>query len=128
MTAVSRRRFLMGIIALAMIPIGLAARYLGQGLAADLSGGVLYAVLFYALFSLIFARASASAIALATLLWCVAVEFFQLTDVPHRLAACFPPVHLIFGSNFAWLDLAAYAVGVLAAWFCDRLLISRWHS
>lgn len=109
----------MGITAVAVVPIGLAARYLGSGLVADISGGVLYAALFYALFAFAFPKASPAKIAAAALAWCWLIELAQLTSVPRLLSDWFAPLHLIFGSGFAPIDLAAYALGVAVAWLID---------
>lgn len=116
---VAKRRISMGIIAVALVPIGLSARYLGAGLVADLSGGVLYAALFYALLALILPRVSARSIALLCLSWCVGIEFLQLSGLPETLAAHFPVAHLVLGSHFAPLDLLAYLLGAALGWALD---------
>lgn len=54
-----------------------------------------------------------------------AVEFAQATTVPGRLAAVFPPAHLVFGSTFSWADLPWYAVGVGCAWGLLRVVQPR---
>lgn len=113
MGSVSGRRLTLGIIAIAMVPVGLGARYLADGLAADLSGGVLYAALFYVLLAFIFVRRSPWLPASLASLWCFGIEFLQLTGLPALMASMLPAAHLVFGSGFAALDLAAYALGIL---------------
>ena len=114
------RRALMGITAMAVIPIGLFIRFLPWGLGADLAGGVLYAVLIYLLVAFLAPKARPSVIAGIAAAWCLMVELLQLTDVPRLAATAFAPTRLVFGTSFAALDLVAYAAGLLAAWGCDR--------
>ena len=128
MGSVSARRLTLGIIAIAMVPVGLGARYLADGLAADLSGGVLYAALFYVFFALILVRRSPWIPASLAMLWCFGIEFLQLTGLPALLVSMLPAAHLVFGSGFAALDLAAYALGILLAAALDLWLGQRFRS
>ena len=45
----------------------------------------------------------------------MAVELFQLTDLPEQWGAAFRPLMLVFGTVFAVTDLLFYAAGVAAA-------------
>ncbi|MFJ2620066.1 DUF2809 domain-containing protein [Glutamicibacter sp. NPDC087344] len=121
----STRRLTLGIIAVAMVPLGLSARYLSHGLAADLSGGLLYAVLIYILFAILSPKRSPLIPAALAGLWCFGIEFLQLTNLPAQISTAFPAAHLIFGSSFAALDLLAYTAGILMALWIDRLLLKR---
>lgn len=100
---------------LPVIALGLGARFLGSGLAADLAGGVVYAVLIYVLATFLRPRAGHVANALAALVFCVLIELLQLTDIPADLAAYFPPVRLVLGTTFVPLDLLAYGLGTALA-------------
>ncbi|MDQ0094023.1 ribosomal maturation YjgA family protein [Paeniglutamicibacter psychrophenolicus] len=100
---------------LPVIALGLGARFLGSGPAADLAGGVLYAVLVYVLATFLRPRAGHVANALAALVFCVLIELLQLTDIPADLAAFFPPVRLVLGTTFVPLDLLAYGLGTALA-------------
>ncbi|WP_201799296.1 DUF2809 domain-containing protein [Subtercola vilae] len=87
----------------------------------DASGDALYAALIYLLLALILTvrqspRLLAAGLALA---FCWIIEFLQLTDLPARIDAAFPPAALVLGSTFAPTDLAAYAVGVTLALLAD---------
>jgi len=100
---------------LPVIALGLGARFLGSGLAADLAGGVVYAVLIYVLATFLRPRAGHVANALAALVFCVLIELLQLTEIPADLAAFFPPVRLVLGTTFVPLDLLAYGLGTALA-------------
>lgn len=100
---------------LPVIALGLGARFLGSGLAADVAGGVVYAVLIYVLATFLRPRAGHVANALAALVFCVLIELLQLTDIPADLAAFFPPVRLVLGTTFVPLDLLAYGLGTALA-------------
>lgn len=108
------RRILLVVTAIVTIAVGLGVHAAGWGAAGD----VLYAVLMYLLAAIVLRR-GAWILALA---WCVGVEFFQLTGWP---AAWGSPWTLVFGSGFAWGDLACYAVGVVLAAGIDRVLVER---
>ncbi len=79
----------------------------------DKAGDVVYAVLVVLLVWLVRQGAPVRALGAVALAWCVAVELFQLTGVPARLAAALPVARLALGSGFDTLDLVAYVVGVL---------------
>ena len=112
------RRILLGLAAIATIAVGLGVHALGSGFAGDAAGDVLYAVLIYLLAAIVLRR-GAWILALA---WCVGVEFFQLTGWPAEWGS---PWTLVFGSGFAWTDLAFYAIGVALAAGIDRALLAR---
>nr|WP_281070286.1 DUF2809 domain-containing protein [Paeniglutamicibacter kerguelensis] len=102
--------------------MGLGARFLAAGPAADLSGGVLYAVLIYVLLVFLRPRAAAWSNAAITLAFCTAIELLQITSIPATLGAAFPPIRLVLGSTFVPLDLLAYAIGTALAFGIDSLI------
>lgn len=120
--AKSRRALIAAALVIPIVVIGLGARFLGAGLLADLSGGILYAALIYVL--LVFVRPDASRISTAGLAlgFCVAVELLQISSLPATLGAAFPPIRLVLGSTFVPLDLLAYLLGVLVALGVDSLI------
>ncbi|TLK50146.1 DUF2809 domain-containing protein [Glutamicibacter sp. V16R2B1] len=123
------RRAWMGITALLVVPIGLFARFLPLGLAADLAGGLLYATLLYVLLGFLFPRAARLRLFLGSLGWCVAVELLQLTPLPLQLAQSLPILRLVLGTSFAVLDLFAYVAGAALAWTVDGLICrTRAHA
>ena len=115
------RRLRAGLLVVPVIGLGLAARFLGAGLVADLSGGVLYAVLIYVLLVFVRPRAGYLSNAAIALAFCIAVELLQITTIPADLAAAFPPIRLVLGSTFAPLDLLAYVIGTALATGADAL-------
>ncbi|PQZ93609.1 hypothetical protein CQ018_08050 [Arthrobacter sp. MYb227] len=119
---VTRRRIGAAALILPIIGLGLVARFLGSGLLADLSGGILYAILIYVL--LVFLRPAGSILSNVSIAlgFCVAVELLQITSLPATLGAAFPPIRLLLGSTFVALDLLAYLLGVLLALGADHLI------
>jgi hypothetical protein len=107
---------------LPVIVVGLASRFAGTGLAADLAGGVLYAVLVYLLLTVLRPQAARWSNASIALVLCVLIELLQLTAIPADLARVFGPIRLVLGTGFAPLDLVAYAIGAALAPGIDMLL------
>ena len=120
--AKTSRRLVAAALILPVIALGLAARFMGAGLLADLSGGILYAVLIYIL--VVFVRPSGAKFSIAgiALGFCVAVELLQITSFPATLGAAFPPLRLVLGSTFVPLDLVAYLIGVGLGLGTDALI------
>ncbi|MBO3093382.1 DUF2809 domain-containing protein [Cellulomonas dongxiuzhuiae] len=115
-----RRRALLGVAALAVLVAGLAVSR-GDGLAADLAGGALYAALVQLLVLLAVPAARVTGAAAVALGVCVAVELAQLTPVPGAVVAAWPPAAYALGSTFVPADLLAYLAGVLAVAAVDAL-------
>lgn len=93
-----------------------------DGPAGDFVADALYAVLAYLAVSFIAPRLRPPGSATVAYLVCAAIETAQLSPGPTALADVFPPARLVLGTTFAPVDLLAYAVGVLAALVCDRLI------
>ena len=117
-----RRRLAAGLLVVPVVVLGLGARFLAAGPAADLSGGVLYAVLIYVLLVFLRPRAAAWSNAAIALAFCTAIELLQITSIPATLGAAFPPIRLVLGSTFVPLDLLAYAIGTALAFGIDSLI------
>lgn len=117
----AHRWWLLAGLALATLGAGLAVRFALGGIAGDLLGGVLYAVLVFLLVTAAswLLRPSRPSrwwrIALLSAVLCGAVELLQLTGLPGQWAAVFPPARLVFGTTFSALDLVAYAAGAALA-------------
>ncbi len=106
-----RRRGPLLAAAAAVVATGLVVSR-GDGLAADLGGGVLYAALVHLLVLLAAPRVRPAVAAATAACVCVAVELFQLTAVPAQVCAAWPPAAYVLGSTFVATDLAAYVAGV----------------
>ena len=120
----ARHRGPLAVAAVVVVAAGLAASR-GDGLPADLAGGVLYAVLVQLLVLIAAPRARPAVAAAVALGACVAVELAQLTAVPAGLAAAWPPAAYGLGSTFVATDLLAYAGGVAVVTAADVLLRRR---
>ena len=99
----------------------------GDGLAADLAGGALYAVLVQVLVLLAAPHLRPATAAATAGVVCAAVELAQLTGVPAQVVSAWPPAGYVLGSTFVATDLAAYAAGVAAATGVD-LAVRRWRG
>jgi hypothetical protein len=64
-------------------------------------------------------------VAVAAFGLCAALELFQLTGIPARLAGAVPAVALVLGTGFSPLDFAAYAVGAASGLALHPLLWRR---
>ena len=88
-------------------------------------GDALWTVMIYCLVSVLGPRLSRISIAIITLFISFAVEFSQLLRYPWLDSVRGTTLgHLVLGSTFNALDLAAYAVGALAAFCVDSMLSS----
>ena len=85
------------------------------GALEQISGTALYASAFYGGLLFLWPRARAAVLAVATIGFCWAVEFFQLTDIPARLSAHSIVARLVLGESFDPKDLVWYVLGVALA-------------
>lgn len=117
---VEGRRVALAITAVVVVAAGLVSSR-GDGVVADLAGGVLYTCLVYVLAALVRPRARARVLGAVALAVSVGVELLQLTPVPWLLAGV-PGVGYVLGSTFVPWDLAAYAAGAALAATVDGVL------
>jgi hypothetical protein len=111
------------------VALGVASRVFNTGLVLidKYLGDALYAILVYLLLSLVWAGAPAwkkAALACAIML---AIEAFQLTLVPERLARSgdtfLELLAVALGTKWSWRDLVAYAAGIVCFALADRHMI-----
>lgn len=119
----SRKRIVLAVPV--VVVVGMMLRFGLPGDLADPLGGFFYALLMYLLVAFIAPRQSSVAIGGIALGVCVAIELFQLTTVPARLADIAPALALIFGTGFSFADLPPYSVGAAGGILLDRLLRIR---
>ena len=107
------------IIALTLIPIGLATRQYGNEWMKLYAGDVLWAAMIYWGFKFLFAQ-EPKRTAFYALIFCFLIEFSQLYHDPwidqirdNRLGG------LVLGFGFLWSDLGCYLVGVLCSYLVD---------
>ena len=86
-------------------------------------GDALYAVMFYLCIAFAWNRSRVAALVVATLIFVVCIECFQLTGIPlqmrqseSRIATL---VSIVLGTKFSWGDMLAYFVGIAAITFVD---------
>ncbi|GAB3634253.1 hypothetical protein GCM10027421_36070 [Microbacterium shaanxiense] len=111
-------------LAVAVLVAGLLVHRFGSGDIGDIAGDALYAVLVYLLFAIVLTRSARSLPAALAIIFCTAVEFLQLTELPRTWALAFPPSALVLGSGFAQRDLLVYPASVLLAMIVD-VAVSR---
>lgn len=114
----NRLKFLL--MALLIIPIGLATRVYGNEFLKLYAGDALWAMMIYFGFKFFFPNQSSKAF-LYALSFCYLIEFSQLyhatwidTIRQNRLGG------LILGFGFLWTDLVAYLVGILGGFLVDK--------
>jgi hypothetical protein len=107
----------------ATVALGLASRLcpLGWPLYDKSVGDVLYAVAAYLALALLLSRWPSRTVSALALAWCLAVESFQATGVPARLAHI-PGVRWVLGTTFSW-QVVCYVLGVAFALALDLLVL-----
>ena len=114
------------ILVLPVVALGMAGRFVLPGIAGDVVGGLLYAVLIWLVLVILLPTAITRRLLLLAGI-CLAVvwgiELLQLTEFPAALADTFPPARLVFGSTFVLSDLAVGAAGVGLAAVVHRGLL-----
>lgn len=112
-----------------VLAAGVASRraHAGTPLIDKYLGDALYAILIYLLLSLAWIRGAIWQKAAAAGAIVLAIEVFQLTLIPERLArsssAALRLAAVALGTKFSWRDIAAYAVGIAAFALLDRYVI-----
>ncbi len=117
------------VVAAVLIVVAVAAGLFVHGAlpdtaATDIAGDALYVVVVWGLVVMLAPRLPAAAVAGIVLVWCIAVELFQLTGLPEAWGAAFPPVMLVLGTVFDPRDLLIYAAATAVLLVAD-LAVSR---
>lgn len=111
-----RARWLYLLLVLLTIGLGLAHRHFAGRLPGPLRkepGDALWAMMVFFGVAMLFPRWPTLRTAGAALLFSVMIEFTQLYHAPWiDTLRSYTLGHLILGSGFAWIDMAAYAVGI----------------
>ncbi|MFZ4843168.1 DUF2809 domain-containing protein [Mycetocola saprophilus] len=119
-----RRRGLL-IALVACVALGLAVTKLGSGEVAGFAGDALYAVAAYLAIGILWVRLRPIPLGLVTVAICWAIEFFQATGIPLRLAEQWIGWRYLLGTTFNGVDLIAYLLGgvliaALDTWWRSR--------
>jgi hypothetical protein len=106
--------------------LGLVSRKLPLGVPVwdKYLGDACYAVAVYLVVALLRPKWDCRQVAVVAGGVCAAIEAFQLTGIPQRLAGV-PGARWILGTTFAWGDLAAYLAGIAVIFLLDRSFIAR---
>jgi hypothetical protein len=114
---------------IAVIALGLASRRfpsLSPGFLGKYPGDALWALMVFLGWGLLKPRASTRHLATFALIVSWLVEFSQLYQAPWLNSVRGTTLgHLVLGAAFSWLDLAAYAAGVLAGVVVDKWVLAR---
>ncbi|WP_083957774.1 DUF2809 domain-containing protein [Herbidospora mongoliensis] len=113
--SIKARRFTAVAVSLVIVATGLAVRAVFEGPFAKYCGTSLYSSFITAFALAWFPRTRPFLAAGASVIFCWAVEFAQLTPLPADLAARIPVSAVVFGTTFNSPDLFWYVVGALAA-------------
>ena len=124
----SRNRFLYTLILAVVVFLGLMSRHLSAHLPHAINlmlGDAIWASMIFVMLAIILKKTSTTRVALASLLFCYAIEITQLYHAPWinsiratRLGG------LALGYGFLWSDLAAYTIGVSVAALIEKLSIT----
>lgn len=121
----SVRRVVAAVVLVVTVAAGLfVSGVLPDTVATDVAGDALYVVVVWALVVILAPRLPALAVAGIVLVWCTAIELFQLTGLPDAWGAAFTPIMLVLGTVFDPRDLLIYAVATVVLLVVD-LGVSR---
>ena len=118
----SRSKWVLCLVAI--IATGILSRVIHTGLVVfdKYLGDALYAAMVYVILYLIW-KAPRLLIAISTMIVMTAIEFFQLTMIPaHMLTSGHAIVRIcarLIGTEFSFLDLLTYAVGIGCIYLVD---------
>lgn len=122
-----RSRVWLGVGLVAVIAFGLASRRfpsLSPAFLGKYPGDALWALMVFLGCGLLTPRSPTRHLATCALVISWLVEFSQLYQAPWLNAVRGTMLgHLVLGSTFAWFDLAAYAVGVVAGVLIDKVTL-----
>lgn len=124
-----RRRAYYLIAGLLVIALGIISRTVDTNsiLINKYLGDALYATLIYLMFRSIHPNAQIPSHMVSAIALAFAIELFQLTQIPLNLreseSLALRLISIVLGTKFQWLDVAAYAVGVVAVGAIDRAAI-----
>jgi hypothetical protein len=130
--ALERSRAVCLLATIAVIAAGLASRKFAWLFPAALGkypGDALWALMVYTGWGMVLPWLPAPRLAACALATSFAVEFSQRYHAPwlDGIRATVPG-HLVLGSGFSWIDLAAYTVGVAVGFVGDLLLHGAWRT
>lgn len=96
--------------------------YVSDAFVRPYGGDILVAALLCCLWRCIFPEGSRR-MPVWVFLFCCAVEFSQLLNLPKRFGFEGTVLAIAIGSSFAWLDIWCYAIGCAVFWLAERLVL-----
>jgi hypothetical protein len=126
-----RSRLAWALSLFAIIALGILSRVVHTGFVVTdkYLGDALYAAMVYVILRLSW---SPPAAAVSAMIGMAAIEFFQLTMIPaHLLTSRHVIVRIcarLMGTEFSFLDLLAYAVGIACVYLADFLAERKWWA
>ena len=108
-----------------IITVGILSRVAHTGLVVvdKYLGDALYAAMVYTILRLFWRAAASARLAASSMAVMTAIELFQLTMIPARMLTSEHWIVRIcarlMGTQFSWLDLFAYAVGIGCIYLAD---------
>jgi hypothetical protein len=124
-----RRIYLFAIAVVLIVGIGSRVVATDAPLIDKYLGDALYAILVYLLLSLLRPGAAVWKRAVLACAIMLAIEAFQLTLIPARLArsenALLQLLAIALGTKWSWWDVAAYAVGIALFALFDRYALKQ---
>jgi hypothetical protein len=118
------KRFPYFIICIGIVLLGILSR--STHLIPLFFGDVLYAMMIYFGLSFLFIRLTSKQIGLLALLFCFAIEGFQLCQTDWIVTIRKTTIgHYALGQGFLWSDLVYYTFGVTLAYLIDAFWINK---
>lgn len=124
-----RSPFLTSLMVVVIIGIGSRVLHTGFSFLDKYLGDALYAVMFYLILSLFWLGGVPLLKACAVMGFMTAIEMFQLTHIPLFLSKsgkiALRIVAIFLGTDFSWLDMLAYLIGIITIFIIDYLVFSK---
>ena len=119
-----RKRFTYFILCIGIVLLGILSRS-SNGIPLFF-GDVLYAIMVYFGLSFLFVSLTSKQIGLLALLFCFAIEGFQLCQADGMVAIRRTTIgHYALGQGFLWSDLVYYTFGVILAYLIDAFWVKK---
>lgn len=110
------------------LAVAFAIRAFDDGALRQYSGTALYASMIYAGVFVVRPRTTPLVAGAAAIVFCWAMETFQLTGIPAELSSRSLLARYVFGVTFDPLDLAWYPVGVVPLVLAHLLIARKFHG
>lgn len=123
------KKILLGILIILVVLIGIGSRlFKSNSVIVDkYLGDALYAIMFYLLLSFFSGKLEPWRKSLVILGFMLVIEAFQLTGIPLILDSSgnliLEIISILLGTEFGWIDILAYSLGILMIFVIDKAYI-----